>query len=71
MKEKVEDLHNFIGETNGLTDIKIDASTVDNAIHKLKNGKSYAVDDIPNEFLKHGGASLIKSIAELFNVFTL
>ncbi len=57
--------------SEGLHSICITEDTVNVALNKLKNGKSYALDRIPNEFLKHGGTQMTKSIASLFRLCAL
>ena len=51
----MNDLHNYIGIFNGLTNVTVDYEKVDSSIKKLKCGKACGVDNIPNEFRKYGG----------------
>ena len=55
-------------DMSGLTDIVIDENTTWNAISKLKNGKACGIDNIPNEFLKHGGEAIVNSLTKIFKL---
>jgi hypothetical protein len=52
-------------------DVKLDApfteDEVSSVLQELPNGKSHALDFVPNEFLKHGGEPMVKALTQLFN----
>ena len=67
-------MHNILNQyqetdsANGLHSVIINEHTVGEALKGLKNGKSYALDRVPNEFLKSGGKDMTKSIVSLFEM---
>ena len=67
LAQRVNELHSLTGQPDGLTDVSIDFDKVESAIKRLKLGKACGVDNIPNEFLKHGGHTIITTLVELFN----
>ena len=48
-----------------MSSIKITKLEIASRLRKLKNGKSCGIDDIPNEFLKYGGESMIHALSNL------
>ena len=53
------------------SDIIINEKYVKTAVNKLKNGKAMGTDNIPGEFLKHGGNSLMQPLLDLFKMVKL
>ncbi len=39
-------------------------------LSKLKSGNAPGIDDIPNEFLKYGGEIMIKTLSDMFKMFS-
>jgi len=61
----------YVRESLQVNDAELDCpfsdTEVKSVVQELPNGKSHALDFVPNEFLKHGGEVMITSLTKLFN----
>jgi len=44
--------------------------SISDMLKSLKSGKAPGLDDIPNEFLKHGGDTMVRTLADLFTAIS-
>ena len=53
-----------MNENSDMTTVKMSREQISFQIRKLKFGKSCGIDNIPNEFLKFGGESIITTLTD-------
>ena len=46
--------------------LPVNRSTVNRIVHELKSGKAMGTDEVPNEFLKFGGKTIVNTLIDLF-----
>ena len=50
--------------------LNIHRENIKSVLESLRSGKACGIDEIPNEFLKHGGNTLLNSLLDLFTKIT-
>ena len=64
-------LYNQTHDANSFHNVIFDRETIQHALSKLKNNKATGVDNIPAEFLKHGGHTLENILVQLMSKIKL
>ena len=65
IQNELNEIKDSMDKNPDMSSIKITKHEIASRLRKLKNGKSCGVDDIPNEFLKYGGESMIHALSNL------
>ena len=61
--------HNLITSDNPIS-LNIHRENIKSVLESLRSGKACGIDEIPNEFLKYGGSTLLNSLLDLFTKIT-
>ena len=67
----VEEKHVSIGNDETYLPVVFNNEYISVTLKSLKSGKALGVDAIPNDFLKCGGDSMVRSLTELFTGISL